>query len=44
LSYSEGLGFATGPSGTLEKLDSVVVRGKKYPIVSLTRIEPPARK
>jgi len=44
LAYSSSLRFATGPSGTLEKLDSVIVRGQKFPIVSLTRIDPPQLK
>ena len=43
LAYAGQLSFSTGPSGALEKLDSVVVRGQKYPIVSLTRIESPAK-
>lgn len=43
-SPAERLGFATGPSGTLEKLDSVVIRGQRYPIVSLIRVGPPAKK
>lgn len=43
LAYAEALRFATGPSGTLQKLDSVIVRGQKFPIVSLTRIEPPPK-
>lgn len=44
LAFSSSLRFATGPSGTLEALDSVIVRGQKYPIVSLIRIDPPALK
>lgn len=44
LPYSHDLGFATGPSGILEKFDSVVVRGQKYPIVSLVRTEAPLSK
>lgn len=43
LAYAEALRFATGPSGTLQKLDSVIVRGQFFPIVSLTRIELPAK-
>ena len=41
LAFTSSLSFATGPSGTLEALDSVIVRGQKFPIVSLTRIDPP---
>ena len=41
LPYASSLGFATGPSGTLERLDSVVLDGKKYPIISLTKADPP---
>ncbi|MCB4358825.1 DUF6491 family protein [Quatrionicoccus australiensis] len=44
LAHSKGLLFATGPSGTLETFDSVVVYGQKYPIISLTRIDPPKLK
>lgn len=44
LSYAEAIGFVTGPSGTLEKFGSVVIRGQRYPIISLTRIKPPAKK
>jgi len=44
LAYVSSLRFATGPSGTLEALDSIIVRGQKFPIVSLTRIDPPSLK
>jgi len=44
LAFTSSLRFATGPSGTLETLDSVIVRGQKFPIVSLTRIDPPSPK
>lgn len=44
LAYAGHLAFATGPSGTLERLDAVIVGGQKYPIISLTRIEAPAAK
>jgi hypothetical protein len=37
LPYTEHLGFVTEPSGTLEKLSAVVVRGQRYAILSLTR-------
>jgi len=43
LAFANSLGFATAPSGTLEKLSSVVVSGRRYPIVSLTRTDPPAK-
>lgn len=42
LAYAQSLGFTTAPSGTLERLDSIVVRGRAYPILSLKRTAPPA--
>jgi hypothetical protein len=44
LAYSDHLGFVTPPSGSLEKFGSVLIHGRRYPIVSLTRAPaPPAR-
>jgi len=43
LPFTERLGFATDPSGTLEKFSAVIVRGQRYPIVSLTRTDPPIK-
>lgn len=45
LPYANSIGFDTGPNGTLDKFSSIVVRGQRYPIVSLERIagEPPKK-
>lgn len=44
LAYTDHLGFVTPPSGSLEKFGSVLIHGRRYPIVSLTRAPaPPAR-
>lgn len=46
LNFSWTIGFDTGPTNTLDKFSSVVVRGQKYPIQSLVRIdgEPPKKR
>lgn len=44
LAFADSMGFDTLPTGELGKLSSVVVSGKKYPIVSLTRTDKPAKK
>ena len=44
LPFSDRLAFATTPSGTLEKSSAVVVRGKRYPVLSLTRSEAPGKR
>lgn len=43
LAFADGLIFGTPPSDELGKLSTVVVRGQRYPIVSLTRTEPPPK-
>ncbi len=43
LAFAESLGFVTLPSGALGQFSAVVVRGRRYPIISLTRTEPPVR-
>lgn len=42
LAYAERIGFITPPSGSLEKFGSVLIHGRRYPIVSLTRAPAPA--
>lgn len=37
LAFANSLGFTTAPSGRLEKFSSVVVDGRRYPIISFTR-------
>lgn len=39
LPYAWTIGFDTGPSGTLDKFSSIVVRGQRYAIQSLVEIE-----
>lgn len=41
LPHSENMGVVTAPSGTLERFSEIVVQGKRYPIVSLTRAAAP---
>lgn len=43
LAFANSLGFATAPSGRLEKFSSVVVSGRRYPIISLTRTKLPKK-
>lgn len=43
LHFTDSLGFDTLPSGALGKHSSIVVEGRRYPIVSLTRTERPAK-
>jgi len=40
---AESIGFATSPSGRLEKSSSIIVHGKRYPVISLTRSDPPPK-
>jgi hypothetical protein len=42
LAYVERIAFITPPSGSLEKFGSILVHGRRYPIVSLTRAPAPA--
>lgn len=44
LPFAEQLGFDTDPSGSFGRLNAVVIKGIRYPIISLTRTEPPAKK
>jgi hypothetical protein len=44
LPSTEHLGFVTEPSGTLEKFSAIIVRGQRFPIISLTLTDPPAAK
>lgn len=43
LLHAEGLGFVTGPGGSLERGGAIVVRGQPYPIASITASEGPRR-
>lgn len=43
LLHAEGIGFVTGPSGTLDRAGSIAVRGRHYPIASITPSEGPKR-
>lgn len=38
LKFAWAIGFDTGPTNTLDKFSSVVVRGHKYPLRSLVRV------
>ncbi|HIV72853.1 MAG TPA: hypothetical protein H9903_18085 [Candidatus Aquabacterium excrementipullorum] len=44
LPFTENLGFDTDPSGSFGRLNAVVIRGVRYPVISLKRTEPPAKK
>jgi len=44
LHFAESIGFETLPSGTLEKFGAVIVKGRRYAIISLTRTDPPAKR
>ena len=41
--FNEYIGFVTSPGGTLERLSSLIIRGRHYPILSLTRTDPPPK-
>lgn len=41
LLFAENLSFVTTPSGTIDRFSSVSVKGRRYPIISLTRTDPP---
>lgn len=43
LLHAEGVGFVTGPSGTLDNTGALAVGGHKYPIASVTASEGPKR-
>jgi len=45
LPFAWAIGFDTGPMNRLDKFSSVIVRGQRYPIVSLVKVDapPPAR-
>jgi Family of unknown function (DUF6491) len=44
LSFAEALAFKTTPSGSFDRFSTVIVKGRAYPLVSLTRAGPPAKK
>jgi hypothetical protein len=44
LHFAEQLGFDTAPSGALSRFSVIVVKGQRYPLVSLTRTDPPPKK
>jgi hypothetical protein len=44
LPFAEALAFKTTPSGSFDRFSTVIVKGRAYPLVSLTRTEPPAKK
>ena len=44
LAFTEQLGFEPGPSGALARLDAVVIKGLRYPIISLSLSDAPAPK
>jgi hypothetical protein len=43
LPYTEQVGFDPGPSGSFGRLSSVLVKGVRYPVTSLTRTDPPGK-
>jgi hypothetical protein len=44
LPFADRIGFISEPSGALDKFSTVVVRGRRYPIISLTAAEPPVKR
>jgi len=44
LPFADRIGFIAEPSGSLDKFSTVVVRGRRYPIGSLTAAEPPVKR
>lgn len=45
LPFAQTIGFDTGPTDTLDKFSTIVIRGQRYPIASLEKIagEPPKK-
>jgi hypothetical protein len=43
LNFAHAIGFDTGFGGTFDRFSSVIVEGRRYPLRSLTQVEPPAR-
>ena len=44
LPFAWAIGFDTGPMDRLDRFSSIIVRGQRYPIVSLVKVDgPPAR-
>lgn len=43
LPHAAGLGFVTGPGGTLDRTGAIVIRRQKYPIGSVIASEGPKR-
>lgn len=44
LPYTEQVGFDPGPSGSFGRLSTVIVKGVRYPVISLTRTEAPGKR
>ena len=44
LPYTEQVGFDPGPSGSFGRLSTVIVRGARYPVISLTRTDTPGNR
>lgn len=44
LKFEEALGFDTGAVGSFDKFSTVIVNGRRCPIQSLDRIQPPPRR
>lgn len=44
LPYTEQVGFDPGPSGSFGRLSTVLVKGVRYPVISLTRTDPPGKR
>jgi hypothetical protein len=44
LPFAEALAFKTTPSGSFDRFSTVIVKGRAYPLVSLTQTGPPAKK
>jgi hypothetical protein len=44
LPYAQAIGFDTGPTDTFDKFSSVIVRGQRYAVTSLIKIDGPPKK
>lgn len=44
LPYTEQVGFDPGPSGSFGRRSSLLVKGVRYPVTSLTRTDPPGKR
>lgn len=43
LAFAEGLAFLTEPGGAFGRLGAVLIKGVRYPVISLVKVPPPSK-